>query len=198
MELSEGMGQDNQLIITGEDGQGYPVSVSGMITVPMSSMYQMVANIQHLHQNGDGTVCLTPIQVSNPGGGSSAPNAKYQMLRAVAPGNNTKSRGNGLVTADGVVEGTRTGQGSTGLGNIMEVIQVMKNENDCNNNDDEDVVEEEEEEDDEEDIDEEDLDEIIKEEEVEMETVPMHRSSRVQVVNTSDGQKRFVVRVKQK
>lgn len=192
MELSEGMGQDNQLIITGEDGQGYPVSVSGMITVPMSSMYQMVANIQHLHQNGDGTVCLTPIQVSNSGGGSSAPNTKYQMLRAVAPGNNTKSRGNGLVTADGVVEGTRTG-----LGNIMEVIQVMKGENDCNNNDDEDVLEEEEDDEEEEDI-EEDLDEIIKEEEVEMDTVPIHRSSRVQVVNTSDGQKRFVVRVKQK
>ncbi|XP_055694838.1 DNA-binding protein Ewg isoform X2 [Lutzomyia longipalpis] len=64
VDLTEaGLGQENQLIITGEDGQGYPVSVSGMITVPVSSMYQMVANIQHLHQNGDGTVCLTPIQV---------------------------------------------------------------------------------------------------------------------------------------
>ncbi|XP_059621471.1 DNA-binding protein Ewg isoform X5 [Phlebotomus argentipes] len=66
VDLTEaGLGQENQLIITGEDGQGYPVSVSGMITVPVSSMYQMVANIQHLHQNGDGTVCLTPIQVEN-------------------------------------------------------------------------------------------------------------------------------------
>lgn len=59
------LGQDGQLIITGEDGHGYPVSVSGMITVPVSaSMYQtMVANIQQLHPNGDGTVCITPMQV---------------------------------------------------------------------------------------------------------------------------------------
>ena len=37
-----------------------------MITVPMSAqMYQtMVANIQHL-PNGDGTVCITPMQVHN-------------------------------------------------------------------------------------------------------------------------------------
>lgn len=42
---------------------GYPVSVSGVITVPVSaSMYQtMVANIQHLHTNSDGTVCVTPV-----------------------------------------------------------------------------------------------------------------------------------------
>ncbi|CAD7086732.1 unnamed protein product [Hermetia illucens] len=61
------LGQDGQIIITGEDGQGYPVSVSSMITVPVSaSMYQtMVANIQQLHPNGDGTVCITPMQVEN-------------------------------------------------------------------------------------------------------------------------------------
>lgn len=42
---------------------GYPVSVSGVITVPVSaSMYQtMVANIQHLQTNSDGTVCVTPV-----------------------------------------------------------------------------------------------------------------------------------------
>ncbi|XP_053693116.1 DNA-binding protein P3A2 [Sabethes cyaneus] len=63
------LGQDGQLIITGEDGQeysysGFPVNVSGMITVPVSAqMYQtMVANIQQL-PNGDGTVCITPMQV---------------------------------------------------------------------------------------------------------------------------------------
>ena len=41
------------------------MSVSGMITVPMSAqMYQtMVANIQHLQPNSDGTLCLTPMQV---------------------------------------------------------------------------------------------------------------------------------------
>ncbi|XP_037914008.1 DNA-binding protein Ewg isoform X3 [Hermetia illucens] len=61
------LGQDGQIIITGEDGQGYPVSVSSMITVPVSaSMYQtMVANIQQLHPNGDGTVCITPMQVDS-------------------------------------------------------------------------------------------------------------------------------------
>lgn len=46
---------------------GYPVSVSGMITVPVSAqMYQtMLSNIQHLQPNGDGTVCITPMQVQN-------------------------------------------------------------------------------------------------------------------------------------
>ncbi|XP_055544298.1 DNA-binding protein Ewg isoform X5 [Wyeomyia smithii] len=65
------LGQDGQLIITGEDGQeysysGFPVNVSGMITLPVSAqMYQtMVANIQQL-PNGDGTVCITPMQVEN-------------------------------------------------------------------------------------------------------------------------------------
>ncbi|XP_038118168.1 DNA-binding protein Ewg isoform X2 [Culex quinquefasciatus] len=61
------LGQDGQLIITGEDGQeysysGFPVNVSGMITVPVSAqMYQtMVANML---PNGDGTVCITPMQM---------------------------------------------------------------------------------------------------------------------------------------
>uniref|UniRef100_A0A182N538 Nuclear respiratory factor 1 NLS/DNA-binding dimerisation domain-containing protein n=1 Tax=Anopheles dirus TaxID=7168 RepID=A0A182N538_9DIPT len=60
------LGQDGQLIITGEDGQGFPVNVSGMITVPVSAqMYQtMVANIQQV-PNVDGTVCITPMQVHN-------------------------------------------------------------------------------------------------------------------------------------
>lgn len=174
VDLSEaGLGQENQLIITGEDGHGYPVSVSGMITVPMSSMYQMVANIQHLHQNGDGTVCLTPIQVSNTGGGGSmAPNAKYTILRAAtAPGNtirvvdnkggygNGEGGNNGLV-ADGEDSKVGTqGQMSTGLASLMDVIQLqMKNDNDCNNNDheEEEVVEEEDEEDEEEEVDDED------------------------------------------
>ncbi|XP_035897876.1 DNA-binding protein Ewg isoform X2 [Anopheles stephensi] len=60
------LGQDGQLIITGEDGQGFPVNVSGMITVPVSAqMYQtMMANIQQV-PNVDGTVCITPMQVHN-------------------------------------------------------------------------------------------------------------------------------------
>ncbi|KAF6215815.1 hypothetical protein GE061_000150 [Apolygus lucorum] len=54
----DGLNQEGQLIITGEDGHGYPVSVSGMITVPVSaSMYQtVVANIQQIHAQGDGTI----------------------------------------------------------------------------------------------------------------------------------------------
>lgn len=148
VDLSEaGLGQENQLIITGEDGHGYPVSVSGMITVPVSSMYQMVANIQHLHQNGDGTVCLTPIQVSN--GLSNGTMNKYHMLRAVAPANTIKyevggqhggrivevGEGAPQITANGAV--AQSGM-SSGLASLMDVVQLeMKVENidDFNNND---------------------------------------------------------------
>lgn len=155
MDLSEaGLGHENQLIITGEDGQGYPVSVSGMITVPVSSMYQMVANIQHLHQNGDGTVCLTPIQVSNGVsggmGGSTVPLQKYHMLRAAAPisaikyenggGNSVGVEGasaTGPATTE-VSTGNGNGHMSSGLASLIDVIQLqMKTEaeeNDCNNN----------------------------------------------------------------
>uniref|UniRef100_A0A336KSZ8 CSON015444 protein n=1 Tax=Culicoides sonorensis TaxID=179676 RepID=A0A336KSZ8_CULSO len=50
------------LIITGEDG--YPVAVSNMITLPVSAqVYQtVVANIQHIQSNPDGTLCI-PMQV---------------------------------------------------------------------------------------------------------------------------------------
>lgn len=60
----DALNQDGQLILTGEDGRGYPVSVSGMITVPVSaSMYQtVVANIQQIHTQGDGTIqVVTPM-----------------------------------------------------------------------------------------------------------------------------------------
>nr|CAD7394507.1 unnamed protein product [Timema cristinae] len=52
------LNQDGQLILTGEDGHGYPVSVSGMLTVPVSaSMYQtVVANLQQIHTQSDGTI----------------------------------------------------------------------------------------------------------------------------------------------
>ncbi|CAH0562141.1 unnamed protein product [Brassicogethes aeneus] len=52
------LNSEGQIILTAEDGH-----VSGVITVPVSaSMYQtMVANIQHLHTNSDGTVCVTPV-----------------------------------------------------------------------------------------------------------------------------------------
>ncbi|XP_067001683.1 DNA-binding protein P3A2 isoform X2 [Anabrus simplex] len=52
------LNQDGQLILTGEDGHGYPVSVSGMITVPVSaSMFQtVIANLPQIHTQGDGTI----------------------------------------------------------------------------------------------------------------------------------------------
>ncbi|XP_052739673.1 DNA-binding protein Ewg isoform X2 [Bicyclus anynana] len=52
------LNHDGQIILTGEDGQGYPVSVSGVITVPVSaSVYQsMVASMQQ--QDG---VCMAPL-----------------------------------------------------------------------------------------------------------------------------------------
>jgi len=53
------LSQEGQIILTGEDGQSYPVTVSGMITVPVpQSMYQtVVANISSLQaQAPDGTL----------------------------------------------------------------------------------------------------------------------------------------------
>ena len=46
------MGSDGQIILTGEDGHAYPVTVSGMISVPCNqTMYQtMVANIGQFTQ----------------------------------------------------------------------------------------------------------------------------------------------------
>ncbi|CAO1426411.1 unnamed protein product [Diamesa hyperborea] len=62
VDLSEALGQDGQLIITGEDGNVFPVAVSGMITLPVSAqMYQ--AMVQQQIPNSDGTVCLTPMQM---------------------------------------------------------------------------------------------------------------------------------------
>lgn len=65
------LGQDGQIILTGEDGHGYPVSVSGMITVPVTpSMYQtVVANIQQIHSQGDGAT-MQVIAVGGPGEGT--------------------------------------------------------------------------------------------------------------------------------
>lgn len=66
------LNQDGQIILTGEDGQGYPVSVSGMVTIPVSaSMYQtVVANIQQIHAQSDGTMQIVPaMHMKGDGGG---------------------------------------------------------------------------------------------------------------------------------
>ncbi|XP_044740016.1 DNA-binding protein Ewg-like [Chrysoperla carnea] len=61
------LNQDGQLILTSEKSHGthgYPILVNGgVITEPVSaSIYQtMVANIQQIHTNSDGTVCVTPM-----------------------------------------------------------------------------------------------------------------------------------------
>lgn len=72
------LNSEGQIILTAEDGH-----VSGVITVPVTaSMYQtMVANIQHLHTNSDGTVCVTPV-VQVP---KVEPNNGDNMDIAVAP-----------------------------------------------------------------------------------------------------------------
>ncbi|EDW65884.2 ewg [Drosophila virilis] len=57
--------QDGQIFITTEDGQGYPVSVSNVISVPVSMYQSVMANMQQLQTNSDGTVCLAPMQVEN-------------------------------------------------------------------------------------------------------------------------------------
>nr|CAH7726364.1 unnamed protein product [Callosobruchus chinensis] len=59
--LQSAQGDGNQVHTIQTIAEG--TAVSGVITVPVSaSMYQtMVANIQHLHTNSDGTVCVTPV-----------------------------------------------------------------------------------------------------------------------------------------
>ncbi|CAK1540344.1 unnamed protein product [Leptosia nina] len=71
VDLNEaGLNSDTQIILTTDDGHGYPVSVSGVITVPVSaSVYQsMVASMQQ--QDG---VCVAPlVQVEQNGEGLEA------------------------------------------------------------------------------------------------------------------------------
>ncbi|CAH1730306.1 unnamed protein product [Chironomus riparius] len=63
VDLSEAM-QDGQFIITNEDGNVFPVAVSGMITLPVTAqMYHSL--VQQQMPNNDNTVCVTPMQVQN-------------------------------------------------------------------------------------------------------------------------------------
>jgi len=53
------IGHEGHILLTGEDGQTYPVSVSGMITVP--AMYQaVVANISQIQGQTDASVQVHP------------------------------------------------------------------------------------------------------------------------------------------
>ncbi|KAL7017610.1 hypothetical protein ACKWTF_010456 [Chironomus riparius] len=63
VDLSEAM-QDGQFIITNEDGNVFPVAVSGMITLPVTAqMYHSL--VQQQMPNNDNTVCVTPMQVES-------------------------------------------------------------------------------------------------------------------------------------
>ncbi|XP_070490462.1 DNA-binding protein Ewg isoform X2 [Chironomus tepperi] len=64
VDLSEALAQDGQFIITNEDGNVFPVAVSGMITLPVTAqMYHSL--VQQQIPNSDNTVCVTPMQVQN-------------------------------------------------------------------------------------------------------------------------------------
>ncbi|CRK86894.1 CLUMA_CG000717, isoform B [Clunio marinus] len=64
VDLSEALAQDGQLIITNEDGNVFPVGISGMITLPVTAqMYHSL--VQQQIPNNDNTVCVTPMQVQN-------------------------------------------------------------------------------------------------------------------------------------
>lgn len=64
VDLSEALAQDGQFIITNEDGNVFPVAVSGMITLPVTAqMYHSL--VQQQIPSSDNTVCVTPMQVQN-------------------------------------------------------------------------------------------------------------------------------------
>ncbi|XP_017067522.1 uncharacterized protein LOC108105445 isoform X4 [Drosophila eugracilis] len=100
--------QDGQIYITTEDGQGYPVSVSNVISVPVSMYQSVMANVQQIQTNSDGTVCLAPMQVDT--------NAnRTTTTAAAAASSSTSLAGNGgvqcysLISAGSAVLGRRSG-----------------------------------------------------------------------------------------
>ncbi|XP_034490408.1 DNA-binding protein Ewg isoform X1 [Drosophila innubila] len=112
--------QDGQIFITTEDGQGYPVSVSNVISVPVSMYQSVMANMQQIH-NSDGTVCLAPMQVdsnnshsnSNATRGSSSNNNNTHNINSSSSSSSSNSSGNtsllgiSVVNASGML-GRRT------------------------------------------------------------------------------------------
>lgn len=76
------LNQDGQIILTGEDGHGYPVSVSGMITVPVSaSMYQtVVANIQQIQSDGTMQVVTPMVHVPKVEPGSTGTGGEVETI----------------------------------------------------------------------------------------------------------------------
>jgi hypothetical protein len=127
------LGQDGQIIITGEDGHSYPISVNGMITLPVSaSMYQtMVANIQHLHPNGDGTVCITPMQVHPVQNFQSTFSNNGKLVRAIISGSKISS--NTISYPSNIKSITEINNNSNGLtGKSSQKISHTNNSSDNN------------------------------------------------------------------
>ncbi|XP_028040448.1 DNA-binding protein Ewg isoform X7 [Bombyx mandarina] len=59
------LNHEGQIILTADDGHGYPVSVSGVITVPVSaSVYQSMVASMHHHE----AVCVAPLVQVEQGG----------------------------------------------------------------------------------------------------------------------------------
>lgn len=104
------LNQDGQLILTGEDGQGYPVSVSGMITVPVSaSMYQtVVANIQQI-QGSDGTMQVVTPMVHVP---------------KIEPGTGNSSNGNNEVETITVTPHQLVTMNNNGEPQVLQVLSL--------------------------------------------------------------------------
>lgn len=68
-----------------------------MITVPVSaSMYQsMMANIQQIHTNSDGTVCITPMQVDAPNSNNTSSSSDNNNSNSINGGAGAASTTNG-------------------------------------------------------------------------------------------------------
>nr|NP_001245443.1 erect wing, isoform J [Drosophila melanogaster]AFH07159.1 erect wing, isoform J [Drosophila melanogaster] len=123
--------QDGQIYITTEDGQGYPVSVSNVISVPVSMYQSVMANVQQIQTNSDGTVCLAPMQVDTSinrststaaSSSSSLGNGGVQCYSLISAGSSVLSRRSGGVIGHQVTPGERyylatTTSSSLGLNN---------------------------------------------------------------------------------
>ncbi|EDV45347.2 DNA-binding protein Ewg [Drosophila erecta] len=108
--------QDGQIYITTEDGQGYPVSVSNVISVPVSMYQSVMANVQQIQTNSDGTVCLAPMQVDTSvnrststatSASSSLTNGGVQCYSLISAGSSVLGRRSGGVIGHQVTPGER-------------------------------------------------------------------------------------------
>ncbi|EDX00768.2 DNA-binding protein Ewg [Drosophila yakuba] len=108
--------QDGQIYITTEDGQGYPVSVSNVISVPVSMYQSVMANVQQIQTNSDGTVCLAPMQVDTSvnrststanSSSSSLGNGGVQCYSLISAGSSVLGRRSGAMIGHQVTPGER-------------------------------------------------------------------------------------------